>query len=552
MQTYRTELLIIGGGCSGAAAGIQAARMGVKTLIIEETPWLGGMITSAGVSAFDGNKFALGGGIFGELRKMIEDHYGGADKTFTGWISLTCFEPKIGAQFLHQLADAEEHLDVWYESSFIDVIKSNERITGATVKNRSGAVISINAEIVIEATECGDVIKSAGLPYRLGRDARSDTGEPDAPETADDIVQDMTFCATLKKYPGSAPAITPSANYDPRRFINSTSLHSSTNDESYLLHKLHDWQSFISYAAFPDDKYLLNWPFHANDYPTTIDVYENKSSRAEHYRKAKELTLDFIFYMQTYLGHPEWGLALDEYPTGDHLPFIPYFRESRRIHGLYLMREQDVVPAKDSFRPPLRSDSIAVGDYFLDHHHSMFFIEPPEARLIEPLPPNAPFQIPLGCLIPKDIEGMLVAEKSISVTHIVNGCTRLQPVTMLIGQAAGALAALAIRKRISAAAVNVQDVQNELLLAGCQLFPYKDHWNTHPDFIPVQQAALLGIYFDESDHALRPDDAVSKDELNYILKRSVFHNLSTQLVENVTLSSRSKALRMLVEKIQSR
>ena len=90
------DVLIIGGGTSGVAAGIQAARLGVKTIIVEETPWLGGMITSAGVSAFDGNKYALGGGIFGELRKKIEDYYGGPEKTFTGWISLTCFEPKMG------------------------------------------------------------------------------------------------------------------------------------------------------------------------------------------------------------------------------------------------------------------------------------------------------------------------------------------------------------------------------------------------------------------------------------------------------------------------
>ncbi len=54
-QFIQTDVLIIGGGASGISAGIQSARLGAKTLIVEETPWLGGVLTSAGVSAFDGN-----------------------------------------------------------------------------------------------------------------------------------------------------------------------------------------------------------------------------------------------------------------------------------------------------------------------------------------------------------------------------------------------------------------------------------------------------------------------------------------------------------------
>lgn len=491
MRTIEKEILVIGGGCSGSAAGIQAARLGMDTLIVEETPWLGGMITAAGVSAFDGNKYALGGGIFGELRKMIENHYGGSEKTFTGWISFTCFEPKAGKEFIHQLAAACPKLEIWFESVFVKVLKTPGRVTGAIIRLKSGEEVAVHAKVVIEATEYGDVIKDAGIPYRLGRDAKSDTGEPDAPEQADGILQDVTFCATLKKYEGAAPAVAPSANYNKELFLNSTSGHASTTDESYLLHKLHDWESFISYAALPGDKYLLNWPFHSNDYPTTTELYEQPETRVEHYRKAKELTMDYVHYMQTVLGHPEWGIATDEYPTEDNLPFIPYVRESRRIKGKYLMVEKDVIPAEGSDRPPLRKDSIAVGDYFLDHHHSQFFTEPPEARLIEPLPPNAPFQVPMGCLIPENMHGLIAAEKSISVSHIVNGCTRLQPVVMLIGQAAGALAAVAVQKQCEVAGVPVADVQEILLRAGCQIYPDKDLYNTDEGFYEKQRLFLM-------------------------------------------------------------
>ena len=222
------DVLIIGGGASGTAAGIQAARLGVNTIIAEETPWLGGMITSAGVSAFDGNKYALGGGVFGELRKKIEDYYGGPEKTFTGWISLTCFEPYKGKDFLHELVSAEKKLTLLFETKFVKTLKEGNKIIGALFADKDGSEFEIKANITIEATEFGDVIASAGMPYRLGRDAQADTLEPHAPLQADDIVQDMTFCAILKKYDGKAPEVPQPANYNPSLFVNSTAVDSTT------------------------------------------------------------------------------------------------------------------------------------------------------------------------------------------------------------------------------------------------------------------------------------------------------------------------------------
>lgn len=513
------DVLIIGGGASGSAAGIQSARLGTKTLIVEETPWLGGMITSAGVSAFDGNKYALGGGIFGELRKKIEDYYGGPEKTFTGWISLTCFEPKIGKDFLHELAQAEKNLTIWFESKFVTVLREKNKIVGALVTRKDGTEVEVRAKVTVEATEFGDVLALGKVPYRLGRDSKSDTGEQHAPNIADDEIQDMTFCAILKNYKSKAPEINATASYNPQLFKCSTAEDCDNPDETFLNHKLHNWESFITYAALPNDKYLLNWPFRSNDYLTTRDIYENLPARQQHFQKAKEQTLNYIHYIQTKLGHPEWGLATDEFPTTDHLPFIPYVRESRRAKGVRLMVEEDVIPAKNSFRPALIKDSIAVGDYFLDHHHSSFF-KPPSERLHEKLPANAPFQIPYHSLIPETMDGLVAAEKSISVSHIVNGCTRLQPVVMLIGQAAGAAAALSVKNDIEPRGINVNELQKILIDAGCQLFPYKDLWNNHPNFSSIQQAALCGVFIDAEDFAFLPESIVNKEEAMKMVSQS--------------------------------
>lgn len=513
MQTLKYDVLVIGGGSSGSAAGIQAARLGARTLIVEETPWLGGMITSAGVSAFDGNKLALGGGIFGELRKKIEDHYGGPDKTFTGWISHTCFEPHIAMKLLHEMASKEKNLDIWHEAKFLKANRSGDHITGAVFKKKDAATVNIIAAVTIEATEFGDVLASAGIPYRLGRDAKSDTGEMDAPEVKDDLIQDLTYCAVLKKYGSKAPQVAAPDGYNPSFFVNSIAEDADSNDEKLLKHKLYRWDNFISYASLPNHKYLLNWPFHANDYRLTLPVlYEKPETRKLHFKKAKELTLSYIHYIQTKLGHPEWGIADDEFPTIDNLPFIPYIRESRRMKGRYLMVENDVVPVTGSFRPTLQKSSVAVGDYFLDHHHSRFF-DNPEERLVEDLPANAPFQVPYESLVPKNVDGFLAAEKSISVSHIVNGCTRLQPVVMLIGQAAGAAAGLCTSQNIEPANLDVGMLQEVLLDSGCQLFPYKDLYSENNVFKKVQKLALRGVYTDNPEYLFHPEKKAENSEI---------------------------------------
>ncbi len=129
-------------------------------------------------------------------------------------------------------------------------------------------------------------------------------------------------------------------------------------------------------------------------------------------------------------------------PTNYHL-FLT-IESLGRIHGLVRF---DLNHACEPFRQsqPLYRTCIAVGNYPVDHHHTRYhgYEELPNLYFY-PIPSyGLPF---LGTLIPKDVEGLIVAEKSISVSNIINGTTRLQPMVMQIGQAAGALAALAVKE----------------------------------------------------------------------------------------------------------
>ena len=89
------DVLIVGGGASGVSAALQAARLGSKVLVVEETSWLGGMLTAAGVSAIDGNH-RMPSGIWGEFRAELYAYYGGPKAVETGWVSNTLFEPSVG------------------------------------------------------------------------------------------------------------------------------------------------------------------------------------------------------------------------------------------------------------------------------------------------------------------------------------------------------------------------------------------------------------------------------------------------------------------------
>src|SRR5512143_2334176 len=105
------DVLVVGGGTGGTAAAIQSARLGARTIVAEPTPWLGGMLSAAGVSATDGNH-RLPSGIWREFRQRIYAHYGGPDAVATGWVSNTHFEPHVADRVFKEMAAAEGLLRV--------------------------------------------------------------------------------------------------------------------------------------------------------------------------------------------------------------------------------------------------------------------------------------------------------------------------------------------------------------------------------------------------------------------------------------------------------
>ena len=484
VENLQTDVLVIGGTASGISAGIQSARLGVNTLVVEPTPWLGGMLTSAGVPAFDGNN-AMPAGLFGEFRQRLYNYYGGANAVATGWVSNTLFEPHIGDSIFKSMAYSEKKLIVKYHYQFKSVIKSGNTIIGAEFYHtNTSAKLIVSAKRVIDATELGDALASAKIPYDLGMESNAITREQVNLAGANDIIQDITYVGILKDYGSPQPLIPRPIHYDSTEFdASNTNFYKDTNRKRPSV----DAKKMLEYGKLPNNKYMLNWPIYGNDIYLNV-VEKTPKQREELLEQAKQQTLRFIYFIQKDLGFNHLALADDEFPTKDKLALYPYHRESRRMHGMVRMLVQHISTPFDTPQP-LYTTGIAVGDYPVDHHHKKNSAAPQHLEFF----PVPSFNIPMGALIPKGVSNFIVAEKSISVSNIVNGTTRLQPCVMQIGQAAGLLAGLSIKNKVDPKNISVRQVQHALLEANGYIMPYKDVTQKDRYFKAIQKIGATGL-----------------------------------------------------------
>ncbi|MFT4568619.1 MAG: hypothetical protein ACI9FN_003588, partial [Saprospiraceae bacterium] len=160
------DVIVIGAGTGAAAATISSSRMGSKTLLLNPIPWLGGMLSSAGVSAIDGNH-EMQAGLYGELRKAVVDHYGGEEQLATAWVSHTAFEPHIADSILKQMAQKEPLLNIEYNAEWKSISYVDEECL-IKFMDVTGKEHFVKPKILVDGTDLGDVADHLGTSYRLG------------------------------------------------------------------------------------------------------------------------------------------------------------------------------------------------------------------------------------------------------------------------------------------------------------------------------------------------------------------------------------------------
>ncbi|MBK5294528.1 MAG: FAD-dependent oxidoreductase, partial [Acidobacteriia bacterium] len=557
------EILIAGAGAGGFAAALRASTRGHTVCLTEESDWIGGQITAGGVSALDENRFIeIAGGTktYYEMRNRIRDSYrrnytlSPAAKVLENlnpgacYVSPLCFEPKVGVKVLEEMLAPHRGRVQLLPRTRVFQLKVEAGVIREALAYQFDRreVIRIKPRFVLDATELGDLLPLAGVPYVVGSEAQADTGEPHAAAAANTAcVQSFTYPFAIDVRNGEDHRIAKPAQYEYFRdsqpfglkvnyptdlgwrgefqykmFGDDPPVPNNMSPGPFFPWRRLLWSKNFTGANAPADLALINWP--RQDYHSETLLDRTPLDTARVLQQAKRVSLAFLYWLQTDLarddgkgnGYPELRLRMDVMGTPDGLSKTPYIRESRRlIPASGRVVEQDIV-AEMQPGPRARwfNDSVGTGFYMVDIHPCG---ANERGRMMMP----RPFQIPMRALIPQKVTNLLAAGKNLGVTHLTNGAFRLHPVEWNIGEAAAVMASQMIRDG-RAGDVHIEEVQRQLAQAGVPLVWFDDLRMDHPAFAAIQLAAVRGWYpLNGHDLHASPEAPVTRAEAAWILAR---------------------------------
>ena len=528
----RYDVVVAGAGTGGWAVAIQAAQQGHRVLMLEETDWLGGQMGAAAVTSMDeAGSQVRERGIYRLFHESVVAYYYGLNKSpFMAYYYQDSaqnqmdggYEPAATQAVLYamiqRVRDAGGILDLSLRSTVQEVGLEGGAVNGVTVRkwNEGGEKFrTFTTRLLVDATEYGDVIPLTGSPYRVGNTTSWDL-DLNAP------LQSHSFNLVFREYSDGIPdhlrmtVPPPTYEVERRRFHRGRihgdwDFHRRDRNVRILMawrgaadahSPLTGRRSEVRHTAAS-----TNW---ANNYRVNAAVIEDPDVRKQTELLGVYRMLSALYYAQNELGM-NWSIAEEQGYNTEYnrlmmeargvdpavMPFavmmcqIPYVRESRRIVGVETLVANDLSRWEDAKHMPT---SVAMGDYFIDLHGTYESIERDLDTLEHPRG-TGPFQVPFEVFIPAELDGFLPAEKNFSQSRLVSGATRLQPITMLTGQAVGAIVSQALDRGLQPRQLNPMVVQIALLDEGSTLVPrwYKDvEWNTEL-WRAIQFLSLYGI-----------------------------------------------------------
>jgi hypothetical protein len=162
----------------------------------------------------------------------------------------------------------------------------------------------------------------------------------------------------------------------------------------------------------------------------------------------------------------QWGLPRDEFGDTGHWPRQLYIREGRRMVGAYVMRQSDLQTDRT------KADSIGMGSYNSDSHNiqRIALADGTVQNEGDVQVPVKPYEIPYRSITPKETESEnLLVPVCLSATHAAYSSVRMEPQYMIIGQAAGVAASLAVRGHTSIQQVSIPELEKKLREHGAVL-----------------------------------------------------------------------------------
>lgn len=484
-STLRPEVLVVGGGLSGCAAAISAAREGVQVLLVEPTHMLGGQMSAAGVGTADFPPVwqrIIETGLWGELVRGCKDIY---SRRFNG--KPTNVARYRLTSFAASPVIVDEVLTRMLMDHGVEVVRHHAPMSAyitdalAAVRFEFGKV---EAQVAIDATEDGALLELGRFTYRLGNAVVWGGRVPNKDLNTVDI-QSVTLSAVIKRYDSGIPSVLKVTEKPEGYDVNREWI-----ARSYPHRPNKDYGSFAGYRALPDltgahyvgteeEKITRTCLNFENDALVSAGYIVDPVVRHAGNRVAMDRTLGVLYYLQNELGLP-WALAGDEgYSAGlrphafsgndkypdmvKHTPLMPYIREARRLVGRTTMTIKHVQRTGQNDIAPWHPDCVAVGYYPADLHDGISegsF----ESTLGESRASISGFQMgahPIlkGSFVPADTRRLVVAEKNLSMSRVAAGSIRVHPTMMAVGQAAGIIAAGSVKLKVAPRDVPTPAVQ---------------------------------------------------------------------------------------------
>jgi hypothetical protein len=489
----RADVVVYGATAGGVLAAVAAAREGKSVLLLEPGKHVGGMV-SGGLGATDaGNRAAVGGyarEFFDRVRAHYVKKYGSTSPQVKDCSDGFHFEPHVAEALLGDLLK-EAKVEVLFGQRLQRVARKGARIVGLA----TAAGDTFAAAVFIDASYEGDLLAGAGVPYTVGREGRARYGEALAGVQArspfhqwpvqvspfaeggkllpfvqpgpageagagDRKVQAYNFRLCLTQRKDNQVHFPRPAGYDPKRYellarylakrpglkvgqlMNPVRMPNSKTDVN-------------NNGPFSTDHIGANWDYPEADHATRERI------REDHLR----YTQGFLYFLANDPRVPaalqkemrSWGLAKDEFTDTGHWPHQLYVREARRMLGAHVMIQADLMDRRT------KKDSVGLGSYTADSHHVQRVATAGGAVLNEGdfQVPVRPYAIAYRNLTPRAgaCDNLLVPV-CLSASHVAYGSIRMEPVYMILGQACGVAAALAIDGKTT-----VQKVPAERLAA---------------------------------------------------------------------------------------
>ncbi len=490
------DLVVYGATASGVMTAYSAAREGLRVVLLEPKTHVGGMVTG-GLSATDLGHYPIIGGYARDFYMKAAAHYGAHDLNQpANWLS----EPHVDEEiFRGMLQDAG--VTVYFHEKLAEqggVELQGKRIVSiATAAGKRWP-----AKIFADCSYDGDLMAQAKISYTWGRESASEYGEslagvrgetpkhqflwpvsayddihhllPEidpgplaAPGSGDKKVQAYNFRLILTNDPANRlPFIRPDG-YDRSRF-------------ALLERYLSEFEEHMGRpAGFKDVTNPVLIPNHKADFnnngPFSTDYIGHSWSYPEASYKEKDAiwqkhllyTKSFFYFISqdpkapAYLRNEvnQWGLPKDEFPDTGHWPNQLYIREGRRMVGEYVMRQADLQTERT------KDDSIGMGSYNSDSHNIQR-VAMPDGNVKnegDVQVPVQPYEIAYRTITPRRIESEnLLVPVCLSATHAAYSSVRMEPQYMIIGQAAGVAASLAIQSRKPVQDISISVLQHKL------------------------------------------------------------------------------------------